>query len=79
VTGGYVYRGAAIEGLQGHYLYSDYCGGWLKSLRYLGGFAADGRDWGIAPVGNVPSFGTDIDGEIYMIGGSSIYKIVAGP
>ncbi len=78
VTGGYVYRGTGIEGLQGHYLYSDYCGGWLKSFRYLAGFAADSRDWGTASVGRVPSFGVDIDGEIYMIGGSSIYKIVEG-
>ncbi len=78
VTGGYVYRGSAIDGLQGHYLYSDYCSGWLKSLRYVNGTAADAKDWGIANVGRVPSFGVDIEGEIYMIGGSSIYKIVEG-
>jgi glucose/arabinose dehydrogenase len=78
VTGGHVYRGTAIEGLQGHYLYSDYCSGWLRSFRYLGGAAVQVTDWEITNVGRVPSFGVDINGEIYMIGGSSIYKIVAG-
>ena len=78
VTGGYVYRGSAIEGLQGHYLYSDYCSGWLKSFRYSAGVAVDRKDWGITRVGTVPSFGVDIAGEVYMIGGSGIYRIVAG-
>jgi glucose/arabinose dehydrogenase len=78
VTGGYVYRGSEIDGLQGHYLYSDYCGGWLKSFRYSAGVAVDRRDWGITRVGSVPSFGVDYAGEVYMIAGSGIYKIVAG-
>lgn len=78
VTGGYVYRGSAIEGLQGHYLYSDYCSRWLRSFRYSNNAAVDTRDWGIVVPANVPSFGVDFAGEIYIIGGSSIYKIVAG-
>lgn len=78
VTGGYVYRGSEIDGLQGNYLYSDYCGGWLKSFRYSTGVAVDRRDWGITRVGNVPSFGVDYAGEVYMIAGSGIYKIVEG-
>src|SRR3990172_10672719 len=36
VTGGFVYRGQRIPGLVGHYLYSDYCQGWLRSFRYEG-------------------------------------------
>lgn len=78
VTGGYVYRGSAIDGLQGHYLYSDYCGGWLKSFRYSSGSALDRKDWAISSIGNVPSFGVDFAGELYIIGGSSIYKVVEG-
>ena len=78
VTGGYVYRGSEIDGLQGHYLYSDYCGGWLKSFRYSSGVAVDRRDWGITRIGNVPSFGVDYANEVYMIAGSGIYKIVEG-
>lgn len=78
VTGGYVYRGSAIDGLQGHYLYSDYCGGWLKSFRYSSGSALDRKDWAISSIGNVPSFGVDFAGELYIIGGSSVYKVVEG-
>ena len=78
VTGGYVYRGAAIQGLEGHYLYSDYCGGWLKSFRYSTGVAVERKDWGIPDIGNVTSFGVDYAGEIYMIATSGIHKILQG-
>ena len=77
ITGGYVYRGRAIDGLQGHYLYSDYCAGFLKSFRYANGVAVDQTDWGIT-AGNVTSFGRDFDGELYLLSGNTIYKIVKG-
>jgi glucose/arabinose dehydrogenase len=77
ITGGYVYRGSAIEGLQGHYLYSDYCAGFLKSFRYANGIAVDQKDWGIT-TGNVTSFGKGIDGELYVLADNTIYKITAG-
>ena len=77
ITGGYVYRGSAIEGLQGHYLYSDYCAGFLKSFRYANGVAVDQKDWGIT-TGNVTSFGKDIDGELYVLADNTIYKITPG-
>ena len=77
ITGGYVYRGTAIQGLQGHYLYSDYCAGFLKSFRYSGGAAVDQKDWGI-DAGSVTSFGQDIDGELYILAGNTISRIVQG-
>jgi len=78
ITGGYVYRGSAIPGLRGHYLYSDYCRRWIRSFLYSEGAAIDEKDWGITSAGNVTSFGVDADGEMYVIGGTTIYKIVAG-
>jgi glucose/arabinose dehydrogenase len=78
VTGGYVYRGSAIDGLQGHYLYSDYCARWIRSFRYSNGAAVDTKDWQIVAPGNVSSFGVDFAGEIYVIAGSGIYRIVEG-
>ncbi|HEY1952734.1 MAG TPA: PQQ-dependent sugar dehydrogenase [Gemmatimonadaceae bacterium] len=77
ITGGYVYRGTAITGLQGHYLYSDYCAGFLKSVRYAAGAAADRIDWGVTASG-VTSFGQDFGGELYLLAGDTIYKIVQG-
>jgi len=77
ITGGYVYRGTAIDGLQGHYLYSDYCAAFLKSFRFENGAAVDQKDWGITS-SSVTSFGRDFAGELYLISGNTISKIVKG-
>jgi glucose/arabinose dehydrogenase len=78
VTGGYVYRGSAIPELTGHYLYSDYCEGWLRSFRFTAGGATDHRRWpGIAVPGTV-SFGRDAAGELYMIFNAQVWRIVRG-
>ncbi len=78
VTGGFVYRGAAIPALAGTYLYSDYCGGWVRSFRYSGGMATETGTWdALAPGGNVPSFGEDGAGELYVLSSSGgVYRIV---
>jgi glucose/arabinose dehydrogenase len=77
ITGGYVYRGSAIPGIRGHYFYSDYCAGFVKSFRYENGAAVDQRDWGI-PTNLVSSFGVDFAGELYVISGNSILKVAQG-
>jgi glucose/arabinose dehydrogenase len=78
VTSGYVYRGAAIPGLQGTYFYADYCRGWVRSFRMNGGLAAEQTDWPtLRPGGQVTSFGEDVAGELYLVteqGG--VFKIV---
>ncbi len=77
ITGGYVYRGSDLSGLQGHYFYSDYCGGFLRSFRFNGGVAADERDWGLN-LGAVTSFGQDSAGELYVIvAAGAVLKVVA--
>lgn len=76
VTGGYVYRGAAIPELRGHYLYSDYCNGWLRSFRFSGGSATEHRTWAGITVSQAVSLGRDGAGELYMIGGSRVFHIV---
>ena len=78
ITGGYVYRGAALPELAGRYFYSDYCKGFLKSFRYSGGLAGAQTEWDLgAAVGNVLSFGQDSQGELYMLAASgSVYRIV---
>jgi glucose/arabinose dehydrogenase len=67
VTGGHVYRGTAIPGIVGHYFYSDFCGGFLRSFRLSNGMATDHRTWTVGDIGNVSSFGVDAAGELYIL------------
>jgi glucose/arabinose dehydrogenase len=75
ITGGYVYRGSAIPELAGRYLYSDYCAGFLRSLNAADRTAAEQRDWNVARVGQVVSFGQDGQGELYVITLDGIWKL----
>jgi glucose/arabinose dehydrogenase len=66
VTGGYVYRGEAIPGLYGAYVFADYCLGRLEALRFRGGKVTD--HWFLGPVvANLSSFGEDLSGELYAM------------
>lgn len=77
ITGGHVYRGTALPELAGHYLYSDYCSGWLKSFTYSNGSASAVTDWNITNVGNILSFGEDAQKELYMLSATGrVYRIV---
>ncbi len=66
ITGGFVYRGSAIPTLRGHYFYSDYCKGWLRSFRWTGTALADARQWDVGDIGSVTSFGEDAARELYL-------------
>ncbi len=78
VTGGYVYRGGAIPEMRGHYFYSDYCSGFLRSFRFAEGTAVERREWNVGDLGRVLSFGQDSDGELYVLSGNgSVYKLIA--
>ena len=76
VTGGYVYRGTAIPGLAGAYLYGDYCQGSIWTLKP----GADGK-WQNEKLFDdnlrIASFGEDAAGELYVIDhGGVIYKML---
>jgi glucose/arabinose dehydrogenase len=80
VTGGYVYRGAAIPELAGTYFYSDFCVSWVRSFRYENGAAVDEFEWDELrpPGGNVVAFGEDAAGELYLLTmQGQVYRIVA--
>ncbi|MCB0354017.1 MAG: PQQ-dependent sugar dehydrogenase [Bdellovibrionales bacterium] len=80
ITGGYVYRGAAIPELEGHYLFGD----------FLGPDSAGGSIWSF-PVSDsspikvdvletdllISAFGVDSDGELYVLsyGDGAIYRL----
>jgi glucose/arabinose dehydrogenase len=79
VIGGYVYRGALLPELTGYYLFADFCGGWLRSMKVTGRSAAELRTWPGISLPQVNSFGRDGAGELYMISGSRVWAIVRGP
>ncbi|HET9679394.1 MAG TPA: PQQ-dependent sugar dehydrogenase, partial [Gammaproteobacteria bacterium] len=76
ITGGNVYRGAAIPGLRGDYIYGDFVSGKVWALDYK-----NGEVYGntlIAEMTLVSSFGEDAEGELYITSfDGNIYKMVA--
>ena len=79
ITGGFVYRGRAIPGLRGHYLYSDFCTGFLRSFRLVNGEATEHRTWDIGPLSAVFSFGEDAAGELYILAQDKLLRITSSP
>jgi glucose/arabinose dehydrogenase len=78
ITGGYVYRGAAIPELAGRYFYSDYCAGFLRSFLAADRTVTEQREWAVPKTAQATSFGRDGQGELYVIGANAIWKIVRG-
>lgn len=84
VTGGSVYRGAAIPHLRGTYFFSDYCTATLWSFRYDGSNKTEfaDRTTELAPGGgmainSVASFGEDARGEIYICDlGGEVFRVI---
>lgn len=78
VTGGFVYRGAAVPELRGAYVYGDYCSGRVWALRSSDGQA--GAQAEIARSGvRISSFAQDLAGEVYVLEHSAqgrIFRIV---
>jgi glucose/arabinose dehydrogenase len=76
ITGGYVYRGAAIPELRGWYVFGDYCGGTVTTLR-IGPNGALVYPASGANVQQLSSFGEDQQGELYVMSlGGEVYKLV---
>ncbi len=74
VTGGRVYRGNEFPRLYGHYIFSDACGGWIRTLDS----AFNMIDHGVVPGGNYfVAFGEDRHGEVYVasMNNGIIYKV----
>jgi glucose/arabinose dehydrogenase len=69
IIGGYVYRGAAIPELQGQYLFSDFCSGFVRSMSFSNGVATVKEAMANAGSFAVQSFGQDGAGELYILTG----------
>ncbi|MDQ2853518.1 MAG: PQQ-dependent sugar dehydrogenase [Chloroflexota bacterium] len=75
VTGGFVYRGARQPGLQGIYVFGDYCSGTIFTVPAGVGSATPKP---VAASGlNISSFGEGQDGEVYVVDlGGGVYRVV---
>lgn len=66
ITGGYVYRGAAMPSFAGQYFSGDYCSGRIRTgNRILAAHAS-----------NLTTFGEDVSGELYIgTGDGTLYRL----
>ena len=77
ITGGYVYRGNQISGLNGVYFFADYCSGEIGLLS-----KNENDEWDMSLAfpninGSWVSFGEDINGELYIASiNGGVYKII---
>jgi glucose/arabinose dehydrogenase len=76
VIGGYVYRGSAIAGLAGRYVWADWSERMIKTFVYSGEAngqptICDEHDTGVVVPTKVRSFGEDLAGELYVLAGGS--------
>ncbi len=77
IIGGAVYRGSAVPGLDGAYLYSDECLGDLLGVTVSNGRVTGTLDLGVH-VDTPVSFGEDADGEVYVLSlGGPVYRLAA--
>jgi glucose/arabinose dehydrogenase len=75
VTGGVVYRGSAVTGLGGAYLFGDYCQAGVRALRVRDGQVTEERTFD-ANVDQLAAFAEDADGEVYALSlGGGIYRL----
>jgi uncharacterized repeat protein (TIGR03806 family) len=73
VIGGYLYRGAAMPSLRGHYIYGDYDSGRIWALKHEDGEAISNREVGF--VSGLSSFSEDHDGELLAMAlGGEVYR-----
>ncbi len=75
MTGRYASRGDDIDSLQGWYLFSDYCSGWIRAVP-----ADEPTNEPVelaADLGLVISYGELEDGELVLLTADGLRRIVA--
>jgi glucose/arabinose dehydrogenase len=77
VTGGFVYRGTRSPGLQGAYIFGDFCSGVISiATRQPGGTTSTAP---LVSTGfDISTFGEDASGEVYVASysGGTLYRLV---
>ena len=78
VTGGYMYRGKAVPGLEGKYVFADWSRNWAKADGVMLVASRAGEKWNWQPLevegqqkgavgAYVTAFGEDSEGELYVL------------
>lgn len=76
ITGGYMYRGAAIPSLRSFYVFTDLCDSTLRGFQVQGGDNVNNFATAISLSG-IASFGEDHAGELYLLTrGGAIWKFL---
>ncbi len=72
ITGGYVYRGNQYPNMFGKYLFAEYCTDKIGYINDSGAIVWSNTFNNLTPT----TFGEDVNGELYIAGGNTLYKIV---
>ena len=74
ITGGEVYHGRAVRGLEGRYVFGDYCAGKL--------WVVDRTETGVTPlvelgvrVDGLQAFGVDLQGELLVLSAEELFRL----
>lgn len=77
VTGGFVYRGAAVPSLTRLYVFADYCSGTIWTVP-KGGTTPIAKTLLMHTTMQISSFGEDEHGELYVVDlGGTIYRFAS--
>lgn len=81
ISGAAVYHGCAIDGLDGHFFYGDYCSRRIWSFRFDGSTVSEATEWTtqLAPpggFGSLFSISAGPHGELYIADGTSVRRII---
>jgi uncharacterized repeat protein (TIGR03806 family) len=80
ITGGHVYHGQRLPGLEGIYIYGDYDTGMVWGLRYAGGQVTENRQL-VDTAFRIIDFVEDAAGEVYLLDfiGGQLHRLTPAP
>lgn len=81
VIGGHVYRGSEIPGLEGMYLYMDFCDNWMRGFRLENNAPVQQAEWTFPELDDRPvHIGRDPSGELYVLTwNGGLFRLVPQP
>lgn len=73
ITGGFVYRGSTYPNFIGKYFFTDYCTDFIGTVDSSNNVVYSP---GMPGSNSFRSFGEDVNGELYITNGSTVYRII---